>query len=266
MAVAASSHPRVSVDGKFFRLGDQKFYVTGLSYGPFAPDASGSRFASPDQSAGDLAQIHHMGVNVVRVYHVPPRWFLDLAAEQGLKLLIDIPWNKHLCFLDSEPRREEARQAVRQAVTETAAHPAVFAFSVANEIPADIVRWSGARAVADFIDELVQVAKRADPNCLCTFTNYPPTQFLKPQLLDFVCFNVYLHQRAAFRGYLAKLQTLADSKPLLLGELGIDSLREGEAPKSDMLSWQIEDAFRSGLAGAIVFAFTDDWWRDGRQV
>src|SRR5580765_6457847 len=125
MAVAASSHPRVSVDGKFFRLGDRKFYVTGLSYGPFAPDATGSRFASPDQSARDLVQINHMGASVVRVYHVPPRWFLDLAAEQGLKLFIDIPWNKHLCFLDSELRREEARQAVRQAVTDAAAHPAV---------------------------------------------------------------------------------------------------------------------------------------------
>ena len=266
MAVAASFQPRVSVGGKFFRLGDKKFYVRGLAYGPFTPDSSGLRFASRAQSAKDLLQMRELGVNMARVYHVPPRWFLDEAAEQGLKVLIDIPWNKHLCFLDSQQRREEARQAVRQAVSECGGHPAVFAFSVANEIPADIVRWSGARGVADFIDELVQVAKGADSECLCTFTNYPPTQFLQPQMLDFACFNVYLHQRAAFRAYLAKLQMLAESKPLLLGEVGIDSLREGEERKSEVLSWQIEDAFRGGLAGAIVFAFTDDWWRDGRVV
>src|SRR5690349_16480895 len=101
MAVAASSHPRVSVDGKFFRLGDQKFYITGLSYGPFAPDTLGSRFASAEQSAKDLTQIQQLGANLVRVYHVPPRWFLELAFDRGLKVLIDIPWNKHLCFLDS---------------------------------------------------------------------------------------------------------------------------------------------------------------------
>ena len=117
---------------------------------------------------------------------------------------------------------------MRRAVVACARHPAVFAFSVANEIPPDIVRWSGAQAVADFIDDLVLEAKRADPECLCTFTNFPPTEFLRPQSLDFLCFNVYLHQRQPFENYLARLQMLAEAKPLLLGEFGIDSLREGE--------------------------------------
>jgi GT2 family glycosyltransferase len=266
MVVAASSRPRVSVGGKFFRLGEKKFYVKGLSYGPFAPDSAGLLFASPEQTARDFGQIRAMGANVVRVYHVPPKWLLDLAAEHDLRLLIDIPWNKHLCFLDSAVRREEAHRAVRQAVSDCARHSAVFAFSLVNEIPADIVRWSGARAVSDFIDDLVQVAKQVDPECLCTFTNYPPTEFLHPQTLDFLCFNVYLHQLAGFKSYLARLQMAAEAKPLLLGELGVDSLREGEDRKSEMLSWQLEAAFRGGLAGAVVFSFTDDWWRDGRQV
>ena len=175
MAAAAPSRPRVSVDGKFFRLGAEKFYVKGVAYGPFAPDPAGSRFSSPDQTAQDFALIRTLRANVIRVYHIPSKWLLDLAAEHGLKLLVDIPWNKHLCFLDSKQRQEEARQAVRQAVSDCARHPAVFAFSVVNEIPPDIVRWSGARAVSEFIDELVQVAKQDDPECLCTFTNYPPT-------------------------------------------------------------------------------------------
>ncbi len=59
---------------------------------------------------------------------------------------------------------------------------------------------------------------------------------------------------------------LAGDKPLLLGETGIDSQREGEARKCEILSWQIEHSFRGGLAGAIVFSFTDDWFKDGRQV
>jgi glycosyltransferase involved in cell wall biosynthesis len=254
------------VDGKCFRLGESKFYVKGLAYGPFAPNALDSGFASPEQTARDFDQIRDLGANVVRVYHVPSVWFLDLAAERGLKVLVDIPWNKHLCFLDSEDRREDVRQAVRQAVTQCAGHSAVFAFSVANEIPPDIVRWSGARAIGDFIDELVQIAKKADPDCLCTFANFPPTEFLQPECLDFISFNVYLHQQPAFRGYLAKLQMIAESKPLILGELGIDSVREGETRKSEMLAWQIEDTFRGGLAGGVVFSFTDDWWHDGRLI
>jgi GT2 family glycosyltransferase len=266
MAMAVASRPRVRVDGKFFRLGEKKFYVKGLAYGPFAPNASGQPFASPEQTALDFTRIREAGANLVRVYDVPAKWFLDLAARHELKVLVDIPWNKHLCFLDDPAHREEALEEVRKAVFACAGHPAVFAFSVANEIPPDIVRWSGTRAVADFIDDLVHAAKRADPEAICTFTNFPPTEFLQPRSLDFHCVNLYLHQEGAFKSYLARLQMQADGKPLLLGELGMDSLREGEGRKCEFLQWQLEDAFRAGLAGAIVFSYTDDWWHGGRPV
>ena len=265
MASAASPRPRVVVDGKFFRLGEKKFYVKGVAYGPLTPDAQGSTFASPRQTRLDLAQILELGANLLRVYEEPPRWFLDAAEEHRLKVLVDVPWNKHLCF-DSEKRRGEARETVRRVVDAGAAHPAVFGYSVANEIPPDIVRWAGPRAVAEFIDELIGEAKEADPECLCTFTNFPSTEFLRPQNPDFVCFNVYLHQERPFHDYLARLQMLADSKPLVLGEFGMDSLREGEARKSETLSWQIQEAFRGGLAGTVVFGYTDEWFRDGRAV
>ena len=194
MVSTATPTTRATVDGKFFRLGGRKFYPKGVSYGPFAPDAAAGPppsalrppnftdgpFAPREQTAQDFVQIRELGANLVRVYHVPPRWFLDLAAENGLMVLVDIPWNKHLCFLDSAAQINDARQAVRQAAQACAGHPALFAFSVANEIAPDIVRWSGAGAVAAFIDELVAEAKRADPGCLCTYTNFPPTEFLRP--------------------------------------------------------------------------------------
>src|SRR6267154_5038069 len=114
MAAVAPSRPRVSVGGKFFRLGQSKFYAKGVAYGPFAPNAAGQPFVSPEQTASDFAQIRSFGANLVRVYHVPGKWFLDLAVENKLKVFIDVPWNKHLCFLDSSTAREEARDAVRR--------------------------------------------------------------------------------------------------------------------------------------------------------
>ncbi|PYJ07797.1 MAG: glycosyl transferase [Verrucomicrobia bacterium] len=257
---------RVRVDGKFFRLGPRKFHVKGTTYGPFAPNEKGEAFASPEQTASDFQLIKQLGVNVLRLYYVPPAWLLELAAERGLKLLIDIPWPKHLCFLDSKQSQTEARRAVREAVRSCRGHPAVFGWSVVNEISAEIVRWSGVRRVEKFIDELVAEAKAIDPDCLCTFTSFPPTEFLEPESPDFATFNVYLHQPKAFEGYLARLQTLAGAKPLVLGEFGMDSLREGEAAQAEFLGWQIETAFRAGLAGTVVFSFTDDWFRGGRQI
>jgi GT2 family glycosyltransferase len=266
MTEAAASTDRVRVDGKFFRLGPRKFFVKGTTYGPFAPNANGEMFPSPEQTRRDLAQIQSLGANVLRVYYVPPRWFLDLLAERELKVLVDIPWAKHLCFLDSAASQTEARQRVRDAVSACQGHPAVFAFSVVNEISPEIVRWSGVRRVQRFINELVGEAKAIDPGCLCTFTSFPPTEFLQADSIDFICFNVYLHEPERFESYLARLQTLADAKPLVLDEFGMDSIREGDAAQSEFLNWQIELAFRAGLAGTVVFSFTDDWFRGGMQI
>jgi O-antigen biosynthesis protein len=266
MAAGVYSRPRVGVDGKFFRLGAKKFHVKGVAYGPLALNSAGQPFASPEQTAADFAQIRQLGANLVRIYHPPPRWLLDLAAQHDLLLQIDIPWGRQFCFLDSAEQRSAACEAVRRAVYACSRHPAVFAFSVANEIPPDVVRWSGTRAVADFIDELILEGKRIDPEALFTFASFPPTEFLRPQSVDFVCFNVYLHNRKPFRNYLARLQMWAESKPLVLGEFGIDSLREGEERKCEILEWQIEECFRAGLAGTIIFSYTDEWWHGDKRV
>src|SRR5437899_8037399 len=133
MAVAPSSNSRVSVHGKFFRLGKDKFYVKGLAYGPFAPNVTGQPFASPEQTARDFGQIRDCQANLVRVYNVPGKWFLDLAVQRDLKVLVDVPWNQRRCFLDSALARSEVCDAVRRAVYSCARHPAVFGFSVANE-------------------------------------------------------------------------------------------------------------------------------------
>ena len=53
-------------------------------------------------------------VGIAAAVHAPPVWFLDLALEHNLRVLVDVPWNKHICFLDSDEIREEARAAVRK--------------------------------------------------------------------------------------------------------------------------------------------------------
>jgi GT2 family glycosyltransferase len=257
---------RVSVDGKFFRLAGEKFFPKGVTYGPFAPSKEYDVLPPPEQAARDLAQIRELGANLVRVYHPPGKWFLDLASEYGLRVWVDFPWEKQFCFLDSPTLQQNARRAVREAVRSCERHPAVFAFCVANEIPADIVRWSGVNAVSEFIDQLVEEAKGVDAEALCTFTSFPPTEFLHSVNSDFVSFNVYLHQQKAFANYLARLQMVADAKPLVLAEFGIDSFREGEPGKCEMLAWQIETAFRAGLAGTVLFSFSDDWFTGHQQI
>ena len=209
---------RVRLDGKFFRLGDQKFWAKGVTYGPFEPRPDGACLPPPAQLEVDLRQIASMGANTIRVYHVPPRDFLDLAHSFGIKVFVDVPWSKHRCFLESPEDMESGRKAVREAARACKGHPALLALSVVNEVPSDIVRWLGREEVERYIDELVAIAHEEDPEALATFASFPPTEYLHPSTIDFHTMNVYLHRREKFRAYLQRLQNLADEKPLLLGE------------------------------------------------
>jgi glycosyltransferase involved in cell wall biosynthesis len=262
----AAPAERVVTDGKFFRVGSKKFYPRGVTYGPFQLDETGSTFPKPEQVARDFELMKQLNANCLRVYHVPPRWFLDLAQQHGLKVLVDYYWPKHTCFLDDAETVEFARRATRQAAGAVAGHPAVFALTLANEIPPDIARWYGAKRIAHFIDELAALVKEIDPQRLVTFVNFPTTEFLQPASIDFVSFNVYLHGPRPFANYLDRLQSIAGDKPLLLAEFGVDSMREGEEAKAQILSGHIEIAFRAGLAGMFLFAFTDDWHTGGHQI
>ena len=111
MAQSISSRPRVTVDGKFFRRGAEKIFIKGVTYGPFAPDVQGETFASPEKTACDFTLIRELGVNLLRVYNAPPRWFLDLAAQNDLLLLVDVSWFSPRCPINPAAAREAARPA-----------------------------------------------------------------------------------------------------------------------------------------------------------
>ena len=102
---------RVRRDGKFFRLGADKFFVKGVTYGPFEPNSLGEHYPEPDDVRRDFRQIIELGANCVRVYWKPNKWFLDIAAEVGMKVFIDVPWPKNLTFIGNEPVMQQARDA-----------------------------------------------------------------------------------------------------------------------------------------------------------
>ena len=258
--------PRVRVDGMRFVRGADRFRVQGVTYGPFAPGPDGHQFPAPERVASDFSRMRDVGVNTVRTYHVPPEWFFHRADEAGIAVFVDIPWPKHLCFLDSARARADARAAVLRATKVSRDHPSVLALSIGNEIPTDVARWHGPRRVERFLAELTDLVKQSDPDRLVTFANFPPTEYLDLSFLDFATFNVYLHDREAFRRYLFRLQNLVGGKPLLLGELGMDTLRHGEAEQAEFLAGHLAETRLMGLAGAFVFSWTDDWHTGGHPI
>lgn len=257
---------RFQVDGKFFARGGKRWRIQGVTYGPFAPSGAGDFFPSASVVQDDFTRMVHAGINAIRTYHLPPAWLLHQAEEHRLAVFLDLPWRKHLCFLDSADAQHEAREAVRRAAELGRQHPCVLAYSVGNEIPPNIVRWHGRRKVERFLAELADSARQIDPKALLSYTGYPPTEYLELPFLDFATFNVYLHDLETFRRYLLRLHNLVGEKPLLLGELGMDTLRNGELEQARFLSGHLRAAVLAGLAGAFVFSWTDDWHTGGCAV
>ena len=257
---------RIRAVGKFFFEGDRKFFLKGVTYGPFKPDAEGHYLGPPEQVQRDLAQMREIGINVARVYHAPPRWFLDQCADARVRVLITLPWAKHVEFLSKKKARDEITHAVETAVRANVGHPAIFGYLVGNEISPTMVRWLGVRRVTEFVEHLVRLGRAIDPDVLFSYASFPPTEYLLPQNVDFFCFNVYLHDQRDFERYLLRLQNLAEERPLMLGEFGMDTIRHPEKEQAEMLGWHVDSVVRCGLAGTVFFAWTDEWFTGEQEI
>jgi cellulose synthase/poly-beta-1,6-N-acetylglucosamine synthase-like glycosyltransferase len=257
---------RPKVHGKFLTVDGEKFWVRGVTYGTFGDDGPSPGYPSREMVAADFRNMAAAGFNSVRVYTIPPVWLLDEAAANGLRVMVGLPWEQHVTFLD---KAEDARAIVARmeaAVRSCANHPAILCYAVGNEIPASVVRWYGRKRVTRFLKDLTAAVRRQDPTALVTYVNFPTTEYLDLPFVDFVSFNVYLEDRPTLARYLARLQNLAGERPLIMAEVGLDSRRNGEAQQADTLAWQVATCFEAGVAGTFIYAWTDEWHRGGHEI
>ena len=101
-AEASVGITRVHVEGKFLYKGLEKFYLKGTTYGTFSPNDNDELFPERSVVEKDFRSMIGSNINAIRVYTIPPKWFLDLAHTHGLMVLVGIPWEQHLAFLDDE--------------------------------------------------------------------------------------------------------------------------------------------------------------------
>jgi O-antigen biosynthesis protein len=262
--VHKDARPRAK--GKFLFVGDEKLYVRGVTYGPFRPNPNGSEYHDPASVERDFAQMAETGINAVRTYTVPPRWLLDAAQRHGLWVMIGLPWEQHVTFLDNKKLAQDIQRRVCEGVRACAGHPTVLCYTIGNEIPAAIVRWHGRQRVERFLEELYWAAKAEDPEALFTYVNYPSTEYLHLPFVEILCFNVFLESQDRLAAYLNRLHNLAGDRPLILAEIGLDSLRHGEDTQARILDWQVRTVFGGGAAGAFIFNWTDEWFRGGFDI
>jgi len=262
-----ASRTRPRVVGKFIHVGGEKFYVKGVSYGAFRPDAEKGEFQDSAQIERDFALMAGHGINTVRIPHtMPPRSLLDAALRHGLLVMVGLSAEQYVGYLIDTSKSPDIKGIVREKVRAVKEHPALLCYAIGNEIAAPVARWLGRRKIESYLQEIFNVVRAEDPEGLITYVNYPTTEYLQLPFLDFVCFNVYLENQDRLQAYLARLQNIAGNRPLIMSELGLDAMRNGETKQAEVLDWQVRTCFASGCAGVVIFSWTDEWYRAGAEV
>jgi GT2 family glycosyltransferase len=258
---------RPRVQGKFIFFGDKKFYIRGVSYGAFQPDEDGNEYFDKETINKDFALMAANEINTVRIPHTtPPRSLLDIAQEHGLQVMVGLSAEQYVGYLIDKKNSPNINEIIRAKVNTCSGHPALLCYGLGNEIPASIVRWLGHRRIERYLEDLYLTVRSEDPESLVTYVNYPTTEYLQLPFLDFLCFNVYLESQEPYEAYLARLQNLAGERPLVMSEIGLDSLRNGNDTQTNVLDWQIRSTFKAGCAGVVIFSWTDEWYRGGAEV
>ncbi len=264
---------RVRVDGRAFAVGPTRFRFLGASYGTFTPRAGdGALLPPPEVLREDMAAMGRAGLTVVRVYTGPTPDLLDAAARADLRVFAGLyaPDWRDVIDLGRRQRariERDAERAMRAEARRLAGDPRIIALCIGNEVPGDVVRWLGAERVRTHLRRLASVIREEDPDALITYANYPTTEYLPTDLLDFATYNVFLDRATDLRLYLMRLMNQVGDVPLVVGELGRHcSDGDDELLSAPWLEAQLAATAEAGVAGTCIFSWTDEWAVGGRPV
>ena len=257
---------RVVASGLRLHLGDEKWMLNGVAYGPFKPNVRGESYPDDQQLARDFADIKSLGFNAVRVYDLPSDAVLREARRQDLRLIAGIPWTDHTDFLSDHEAWHEVRRRVHEVASKFGNGDRVAVLLVGNEIEKTLVRWMKPPKVKAALEQLVAIAKKAAPDCIIAYATYPSTEYIVPDNADIVTVNVYLEEQAKFEKYLRRLMNQTASRPLVISEFGLDAHVHGEEIQAEAWAWMKQTCDACGVAGTVWFSYTDEWFRGGEQV
>ena len=233
-----------------------------MTYGTFAPDANGDEYPTPEVVERDFALMAESGINTVRTYTAPPSWLLDLAHEYGLWVMVGLAAERYVGYRSTAPgpRSERADPHGRPWLQRPSFRPGVRGRQRDSGANHSLAR-SPASPAADWPPREGGACGR--PRRTRYLRDVSVDGYLDLPSLDFVCINVYLEERDSFEAYIARMQTLSGDRPLVMGEIGLDSYRNGVEVQARLTLVEVRSAFEAGCAGSFVYAWTDSWYRGG---
>jgi exo-beta-1,3-glucanase (GH17 family) len=258
--VTISRH-RIKVDG-------ERYIIRGICYNPVPKGHTQRSFKTLTQ---DLALMKEAGINTIRVYSpIDDREVLDEIDAAGIKVITGIGYNSHNKDYDI------ISGSFIDYVNKYKDHPAILMWELGNEynyypewFKGDINIWYEA------LNEAAQLIHETDENHPVSTAHgeLPDDRVLAAcEEVDVWGFNVYRWDQpeSLFSEWGAM-----SPKPMYLSEAGADSYMtieangydqgENQQAQADANSKILRAVFdHQGVgSGVTLFAFSDEWWKDG---
>jgi len=249
---------RFEADGTDLLLNGERVRLNGFNRVP--EDRVEGSTEPPHVAKRDVDRMKAAGANFCRIQCVPqPPDLLDYCDEQGLMLIGSIPeWGEQgrhrINYLD----KERGRTVLTEMIERDYNHPAIVAWSVANEIAGTTPHG------VDFVRSLFDhVTSELDESRLLTYISYTAHReaVTEPEddashLCDFVCVNLYRQDHAA---RIDRVTSVYD-KPVFVSEFAGDWTLVGENPDNRAVG--VADAYgtyaaRESVAGCSLWTFND---------
>lgn len=277
---AGNAPDRVEARGRRLFVDGKPFYVKGVGYGIEYPGLNGGMkdFDKIPFSVfeKDFRMIREAGFNTLRTYEPLNRELLDLAAENGLKVIENICYPSGLTDYSSMLHLSVLLDKALETVYRHKDHEALLMWSLWNDAPwvwavggSPLSRYSF-ETVNGFLKNLCDEIRKADPNHPVTASNVLGFEGsrLGFDFLDVLGFNTYIGGMDCYvqqdaDSQLAKLTRIQKrhDKPVVILETGCSTFVE-RLDQGTVLKKQIETIGES-LAGICIFQWADGWNKAG---
>jgi endo-1,4-beta-mannosidase len=257
----------VGVKAHQLTINDRPFFIKGICYHPVE---KGQTIRSFGQIEKDLKLIKAAGVNTLRVYEpIASREILDQIYDEGLRVIISFGFNQGGIYdLQSDTYLDYVKTYKN--------HPAILLWELGNEYNYH-PEWFGGSVDYWYTvlnESAAAIKKIDDTHPVATAHGEVPSEELINRLghIDLWGLNVYRWDQPV-----TALEEFSknSSKPFYFSELGADSymtienegyaLGYNETAQADATQMILDQVMTTDTkaAGAIVFSFTDGWWKAG---
>lgn len=269
---------RVKIRGNWIYVDGEKYFVKGVVYSPYRAGLD-PRYDYPavlELLESDIKRIKDAGFNTIRSIDALSEHELIVAEKYGLMVIQGIAVPGEVDFSDTESM-ELVRQQIVEKVTRSRRHNNILYYVLSGDFSVGAILRSGMDSTSEFLRKSAGEVKRLDPDrevsiAYSELVDYPQLPQFGIVSVDIFRDGPVLSKRDLryedFIGWFKR--QYARNKPLIVTAFGHSVLVLGpdvEKPinpqlQKEALREDLRSIISAGAAGACVFEWIDQWWRN----